>query len=44
MGLKRRKPKKKNSIDWKAFIIQTVSGVISGIISGLIVGIILKSL
>ena len=29
--------KKKDSIDWKGFILQTVSGVIAGVIAGLIV-------
>lgn len=32
--------KKRNSIDWKAFAVQTISGVISGVIAGLIVSLI----
>jgi hypothetical protein len=39
---KRREPKKKNSIDWKAFAVQTISGVIAGVISGLIVHMITR--
>lgn len=27
----RHKPKKKNSIDWEAFAVQTISGVIAGV-------------
>lgn len=33
----RHKPKRKSSIDWKDFILQTVSGAIAGVIAGLIV-------
>lgn len=36
----RHKPKKENSIDWKAFAVQTISGVLAGVISGLIVYVI----
>ncbi len=39
----RHKPQKeKNSIDWKAFALQTISGVISGVIAALIVQMITR--
>ena len=39
----RHKPQKeKNSIDWKAFALQTISGVISGVIAALIVRLITR--
>ncbi len=38
----RHEPKKKNSIDWEAFAVQTISGVIAGVISGLVVHMITR--
>lgn len=38
----RHKPKKKNSIDWEAFAVQTISGVIAGVILGLVVHMITR--
>ena len=37
-----KRQKRKDPIDWRAFAVQTISGVISGVIAGLITKLIFR--